>query len=294
MLAKVCQQRKIATSGRQRSTKGNNRMGGQSNCQNGCRSTGIHVIYHPTCDRHTSVQNDHQQATERVESKSTPTVTMPTPHTRGPTSPTTVVSGAINWGRIVFSDESRFFLCPDDRRKRVWRRPGQRADHGLTVEHHTGPQQGFMVWGAISFASRTPFVVIPGTLTPQRYKHIRGVLDRLRFLPIKKMDQRTCIKFCVKNEIKCADAFRMLTVAYGEATLDRSNVYRWYKIFSEGREDVNDEERAGRPSTSTTDEKINEVKKIILANRRITVREVAEDLNILNKIVQLRPKTASQ
>ncbi|UYV71906.1 hypothetical protein LAZ67_9001019 [Cordylochernes scorpioides] len=109
---------------------------------------------------------------------------------------------------------------------------------------------------------------------------IQGVLDRHRFLAIKKMDQRTCIKFCVKNEIKCADAFRMLTVAYREATLDRSNVYRWYKMFSEGREDVNDEERAGRPSTSTTDEKINEVEKMILANRRITVREVAEDLNI--------------
>ncbi|UYV68193.1 hypothetical protein LAZ67_5003332 [Cordylochernes scorpioides] len=72
----------------------------------------------------------------------------------------------------------------------------------------------------------------------------------------------------------------MMTLAYGEATLDRSNVYRWYKMFSEGREDVNDEERAGRPSTSTTDEKINEVEKMILANRRITVREVAEDLNI--------------
>ncbi|KAG5333234.1 SETMR methyltransferase, partial [Acromyrmex charruanus] len=72
----------------------------------------------------------------------------------------------------------------------------------------------------------------------------------------------------------------MLTVAYGEATLDRSNVYRWYKMFSEGREDVNDEERAGHPSTSTTDENIDEVKKIVLANRRITVREVAEDLNI--------------
>ena len=49
-------------------------------------------------------------------------------------------------------------------------------------------------------------------------------------------------------------------------------------MFSEGREDVNDEERAGRPSTSTTDENIDEVKTIV--NRRITVREVAEDLNI--------------
>ncbi|UYV84034.1 hypothetical protein LAZ67_X000929 [Cordylochernes scorpioides] len=52
------------------------------------------------------------------------------------------------------------------------------------------------------------------------------------------------------------------------------------KRYQEGREDVNDEERAGRPSTSTTDEKINEVEKMILANRRITVREVSEDLNI--------------
>ncbi|UYV66965.1 hypothetical protein LAZ67_4003475 [Cordylochernes scorpioides] len=73
-----------------------------------------------------------------------------------------------DWGRIVFSDESRFLLCPDDRRKRVWRRPGQRVDPGLSVEHHTGPQQGVMVWGAISFDSMTPLVVIPGTLTAQR------------------------------------------------------------------------------------------------------------------------------
>ncbi|UYV61861.1 hypothetical protein LAZ67_1006871 [Cordylochernes scorpioides] len=107
-----------------------------------------------------------------------------------------------------------------------------------------------------------------------------GVLDRLRFLPIKKNGSKNLYQILCENEIKCADAFRMLTVAYGEATLDRSNVYRGYKMFSEGREDVNDEERAGRPSSSTTDEKINEMEKMILANRRITVREVAEDLNI--------------
>ena len=84
----------------------------------------------------------------------------------------------------------------------------------------------------------------------------------------------------MKNKIKCAYAFRMLTVAYGEANLDRSNVYRWCKIFSGDRVYVNDEEHAGRPSTSTTDENIDEVKKIVLVNRLINVREVAEDLNI--------------
>ncbi|UYV68154.1 hypothetical protein LAZ67_5003213 [Cordylochernes scorpioides] len=81
----------------------------------------------------------------------------------------------------------------------------------------------------------------------------------------------------------------MLTVAYGEATLDRSKVYRGYKMFLEGREDVNDEERAGRLSTSTTDEKIDEVEKMILANRRITTGR----REIRTKIAQLRPKTAS-
>ncbi|UYV81587.1 hypothetical protein LAZ67_20001605 [Cordylochernes scorpioides] len=77
-------------------------------------------------------------------------------------------------------DESRFSLCLDDCRKRVWRRPGQREDPGLTVEHHTGPQQGVMVCGAISFDSRTPLVVIPGILTAQRWNLRRNNLVHLQ------------------------------------------------------------------------------------------------------------------
>ena len=48
---------------------------------------------------------------------------------------------------------------------------------------------------------------------------------------------------------------------------------------------MNDEERARRPSTSTTDENIDEVKNIVLVNRRITVREVAEDLKDIDWLV---------
>ncbi|KAG8272565.1 hypothetical protein J6590_039274 [Homalodisca vitripennis] len=39
-------------------------------------------------------------------------------------------------------------------------------------------------------------------------------------------------------------------------------------------------QHTGRSSTSRRDENIDEVKKIVLTNRRITVREVAENLNI--------------
>ncbi|GFW24382.1 transposable element Tc1 transposase [Trichonephila clavipes] len=74
-----------------------------------------------------------------------------------------------DWRHRVFSDESCFQLYLDDHRRRLWRRPGQRADPAFTIERHTGPQQGVMVWGVISFDSRAPLVVIRDTLTKQRY-----------------------------------------------------------------------------------------------------------------------------
>ncbi|UYV60914.1 hypothetical protein LAZ67_1002785 [Cordylochernes scorpioides] len=154
----------------------------------------------------------------------------------------------------------------------------------LSFENTRKLAYGIMSMFGSTYRCEQLFSLMKGNKTPIRSRitdvHLGSVLKLITankispevfwivfdFYLLKKMDQRTCIKFCVKNEIKCADAFRMLTVAYGEATLDRSNVYRWYKMFSEGREDVNDEGRAGRPSTSTTDEKINEVEKMILAN----------------------------
>lgn len=63
----------------------------------------------------------------------------------------------------------------------------------------------------------------------------------------------------------------MLTVA-----LLRSKVHRWYKMFPDDR-DVSDEKLAERPSTSTTDENIDKLKKTILANHLITDREGAGD-----------------
>ena len=70
----------------------------------------------------------------------------------------------------------------------------------------------------------------------------------------------------------------MLTVAFGESTMSRTQVQLWCNRFKEGREDVNDDARPGRPSTSTIDENIEAVKKMILDNRRITIREVADDV----------------
>ena len=91
------------------------------------------------------------------------------------------------------------------------------------------------------------------------------------------MDERICTTFCVKNKIKCNKVCEMLTKAYGESAMSKTRVYEWYKRFQDGREDVKDDER---PSTSTTDENVEKVKEMVMNDRQIIIREVADDVGI--------------
>ena len=72
----------------------------------------------------------------------------------------------------------------------------------------------------------------------------------------------------------------MLTMSFDKSTLSQKSAYKWYKLFIEGREDVNDEARPGRSKTSTTNENVEAVEKIIIENHQITIREVVKDVAI--------------
>ena len=63
------------------------------------------------------------------------------------------------------------------------------------------------------------------------------------------VEQRSAIKFCLRNEISIVKTFRMFQKAFGDLTMSQKNVYKWYKDFKEGRERVDDLERPGRPPT---------------------------------------------
>ncbi|UYV74404.1 hypothetical protein LAZ67_11003429 [Cordylochernes scorpioides] len=111
---------------------------------------------------------------------------------------------------------------------------------------------------------------------------LAGLLDTQEGSTTSK-DQRICIKFCVKNGFKGAGNFWMLQTAYGDAVMSRRRVFEWYKRFKEGREEPADNERSGRAgetSTSTTPEKVDKVLELVHEDRRITVREVAEEAGI--------------
>ena len=66
----------------------------------------------------------------------------------------------------------------------------------------------------------------------------------------QKFEQRCAIKFCAKLGESATVTYEKLQRGYGEHSLSRAQVFRWHKSFLEDREQVEDEPRAGRHSTS--------------------------------------------
>ena len=88
----------------------------------------------------------------------------------------------------------------------------------------------------------------------------------------QKFEQRCNIKFCVKLGESTTVTYIELQRAYGEHYLSRAQVFRWQKSFLEGREQVEDEPHAGRPSTSKTDDIVERVR----SDHRLTLRMTSE------------------
>jgi hypothetical protein len=66
----------------------------------------------------------------------------------------------------------------------------------------------------------------------------------------RSLEQRIAIKFCVKLGKFAVETLPMIKTAFGDDCLSERQVYRWHKAFLEGREEVDDKARAGRPSCS--------------------------------------------
>ena len=101
-----------------------------------------------------------------------------------------------------------------------------------------------------------------------------------------KIEQRINLKFLVKLNKTATESFRMLTEVYGEECMSRARVFEWHKRFCEGREDVEDDERSGRPCTSKTDENVQKVEEIVRNDRRLSIRMIAEMVHIDKETVR--------
>ena len=71
------------------------------------------------------------------------------------------------------------------------------------------------------------------------------------------------IKFCAKLGKSGSETLQLLRTAYGDAVLCSSQVFRWHKVFKDRRESGEDEQRAGRPSASRTENSVDRVKAVL-------------------------------
>jgi len=75
----------------------------------------------------------------------------------------------------------------------------------------------------------------------------------------KNLEQRIHNKFCPKIGKSASETLALLTVAYGEYTMKKSNFFEWHRLFKEGQEDVQDDPRSWQPKTQRTDANVDRV-----------------------------------
>lgn len=95
-----------------------------------------------------------------------------------------------------------------------------------------------------------------------------------------KIEQRAVIKYLFKKGLTPKNIHNDMTETLGESAPSYTTVKKWVAEFKRGRESIEDDPRSGRPTTSTTPENIHKVCDLILENRRLTIKEIADTIGI--------------
>lgn len=83
---------------------------------------------------------------------------------------------------------------------------------------------------------------------------------------------RAVIRFLDAKGLRPVDIFREILEIYGNV-INQRNVTKWCKLFYEGREELHDQQRSGRPSIKTAD-LIQKVDETVREDRRITMQQL--------------------
>jgi len=94
------------------------------------------------------------------------------------------------------------------------------------------------------------------------------------------------IKFCFKVGKTATETLEMVRAVYADEALMRSDIFRWYGRFHEGREDIQDDPRSGRPPESRADGNIENARQLLLQNRHLSLRIIADELDISEDTVR--------
>jgi hypothetical protein len=93
---------------------------------------------------------------------------------------------------------------------------------------------------------------------------------------------QSVIRFLNAQNVRAIDIHRQLTAVYGEGVMNESSVKKWCRMFNEGRTNVQDEERSGRPSLINEDLKKQTVGKFDRIDARLLTNCIKNSLKSLD------------
>jgi histone-lysine N-methyltransferase SETMAR len=105
------------------------------------------------------------------------------------------------------------------------------------------------------------------------------------FLKVDKIEHRAVIKFFVKEGLTPNEIHSKFIKVYGDSSPSFSTVKKWAAEFKRGRTSLEDDPREGRPKSATTPEIIEQVYDLLLDDRWMEVREIAETIGISKESV---------
>jgi transposase len=98
----------------------------------------------------------------------------------------------------------------------------------------------------------------------------------------ERLEQRYCIKFFQKLGDSQVETIRKIQRVFSDDAIGITQIKEWYNRFKDGRMSVESDTRSGRPSTSRNDELIDQGRTLVMQGRRVTVRELVEEVGISN------------
>jgi len=102
---------------------------------------------------------------------------------------------------------------------------------------------------------------------------------------MEKNEFRAVIKHFFLKKKTAIEIKAELDEVHGDSAPSYKTVCFWVNEFKRGRMSTNDEQRCGCPSEVTTPEIIEKIHGIVLEDRRVKVREIADIVRISNERV---------
>ena len=102
---------------------------------------------------------------------------------------------------------------------------------------------------------------------------------------MSNIEHRAVIKFSTWKRLNAIEISKELLNVYKDSTASYRTIAKWVAEFKDPEHGFEDAPQMGRPSIITADENIEAVERIVMCDRQISIRCLAEELSIIHEIM---------